>query len=129
MRTLAAIVEVSLPRDAAEDSFNILPALLGQKTDQPIRGAVVHQSGDGTLAIRQGPWKLCFALGSHGFSEPRSVQPKAGEPLGQLYNLIDDPGETNNLWAAEPAIVARLTDLMDRYKKAGRSTPVTSPPR
>jgi arylsulfatase A len=124
MRTLAAILEVSLPRGAAEDSYNILPALLGKNANQSIRRATVHQSGDGTLAIRQGPWKLCFALGSHGFSEPRSIQPKPGEPSGQLYNLADDPGETNNRWSAEPKIVAQLTELMDRYKKEGRSAPV-----
>jgi arylsulfatase A-like enzyme len=123
MRTLAAILEVTLPRDAAEDSYNILPALLGQKPKQPIREAIVHQSGDGTLAIRQGPWKLCLALGSHGFSEPRTVQPKTGEPLGQLYNLVEDPRETNNLWASEPKIVARLAELLDQYKKADRSAP------
>ena len=124
MRTLGAMLDVSLPHNAAEDSFNILPALLGQDLHRPIRQATVHQSGDGTLAIRQGPWKLCFALGSHGFSEPRTVQAKPGEPLGQLYNLADDPGEANNLWAAEPKIVAQLADLMDRYKKEGRSAPV-----
>jgi arylsulfatase A-like enzyme len=124
LRTLAAILDASLPRDAAADSYNILPALLGHKNAQPIREATVHQSGDGTLAIRQGPWKLCFALGSHGFSEPRSVQPKPGEPLGQLYNLADDPAEAKNLWATEPTIVARLTALMERYKKEGRSMPM-----
>jgi arylsulfatase A-like enzyme len=123
MRTLAAILEVSLPREAAEDSYNILTALGGQDVGQPIRQATVHQSGDGTLAIRQGPWKLCFALGSHGFSEPRSPQPQPGQPQGQLYNLSDDPGETNNLWIAEPKIVAQLTELVDRYKKEGRSAP------
>jgi hypothetical protein len=112
-----------LPRDTAEDSYNILPALLGQEAKQSIRAATVHQSGDGTLAIRQGPWKLCFALGSHGFSEPRSLQPQPGQPQGQLYNLADDPEETNNLWVAEPKIVAQLTDLMDQYKKEGRSAP------
>jgi arylsulfatase A-like enzyme len=124
MRTLAVMLDVSLPRDAAEDSFNILPALLGQNLQRPIRQATVHQSGDGTLAIRQGPWKLCFALGSHGFSEPRTIKPQTDGPAGQLYNLADDPGETNNLWAAEPKIVAQLTALMDRYKNEGRSAPI-----
>lgn len=124
MRTLATILQVSLPRDAAEDSYNILPALLGETVQQPIRQATVHQSGDGTLAICQGPWKLCFALGSHGFSEPRSLQPQPGQPQGQLYNLADDPGETNNRWLAEPKIVSQLSQLVDRYQKEGRSAPV-----
>jgi arylsulfatase A len=123
MRTIAAILDIPLPPSAGEDSYNILPALLGQRLTQPIRAATVHQSGDGTLAIRQGSWKLCFALGSHGFSEPRTTKPKPGEPLGQLYNLTHDPAEQQNLWSQEPEIVTRLTALLEQYKSEGRSVP------
>jgi arylsulfatase A-like enzyme len=123
LRTVAAILDVSLPANAGEDSYSIVPALLGKAGGQPIREATVHQSGDGTLAIRQGPWKLCTALGSHGFSEPRTVKPKPGEPEGQLYNLADDPAERTNLWSRRPEIVARLTALLERYQTTGRSTP------
>ncbi len=123
LRTVAAIADVSLPANAGEDSYNILPALLGKAASQPIREATVHQSGDGTLAIRQGPWKLCTALGSHGFTEPRSLKPKPGQPEGQLYNLADDPAERTNLWAERPEVVARLTELLEQYQTAGRSVP------
>jgi arylsulfatase A-like enzyme len=123
LRTVAAIADVSLPANAGEDSCNLLPALLGTAASQPIREATVHQSGDGTLAIRQGPWKLCTALGSHGFTEPRSLKPKPGEPEGQLYNLADDPAEQTNLWSERPEVVARLTALLEQYQAAGRSAP------
>jgi arylsulfatase A-like enzyme len=123
LRTVAAILDVSLPTNAGEDSYNVLPALLGKVASQPIREATVHQSGDGTLAIRQGPWKLCMALGSHGFSEPRAMKPKPGDPAGQLYNLVDDPTERTNLWSQRPEIVARLTALLGHYQATGRSTP------
>jgi arylsulfatase A-like enzyme len=88
-----------------------------------VREAIVHSSGDGALAIRQGPWKLALALGSHGFSAPRTIQPKAGEPQGRLYNLDDDPREQQNLWLEKPAIVKRLTALLDKYQREGRSRP------
>jgi arylsulfatase A-like enzyme len=123
LRTVAAIVGFSLPEHAGEDSYNILPALLGKRTERPIREATVHQSGDGTLAIRKGPWKLCTALGSHGFSEPRTVEPKPGQPGGQLYHLADDPAEARNLWTEKPEIVAQLTALLEQYKTTGRSAP------
>jgi len=119
--TVAAIVDVPLPQDAAEDSFNLLPALLGRKRQAPIREAIVHHSGDGTFAIRQGPWKLALALGSHGFSDPRNITPKPGEAEGQLYNLEDDPQEQHNLWLQKPEIVARLTVLLKKYQMEGRS--------
>ena len=119
--TVAAIVDVPLPRDAAEDSFSLLPTLLGRKRHAPIREAIVHHSGDGTFGIREGPWKLALALGSHGFSEPRSITPKPGEAEGQLYNLADDPQEQRNLWLQKPEIVARLTALLKKYQTEGRS--------
>lgn len=121
LATVAAIIDVPLPHDAAEDSFNLLPALLGRTLQAPIREAVVHHSNDGTFAVRQGPWKLALALGSHGFSEPRNIAPKPGEAEGQLYNLADDPQEQHNLWLQKPEIVARLTALLKKYQMEGLS--------
>ncbi|HWG46742.1 MAG TPA: arylsulfatase [Gemmataceae bacterium] len=123
LATVAAVVGVTLPADAGEDSYNLLPALRGDKLAKPIREAIVHHSADGTFGIRQGPWKLAMARGSHGFSNPRNIAPKPGEARGQLYNLDDDPREHNNLWLAKPEMVARLTALLDKYKSAGRSRP------
>lgn len=119
--TVAAIAGVPLPDDAAEDSFSLLPALLGRTLQAPIREAVVHHSSDGTFAIRQGPWKLALALGSHGFSEPKDIAPKPGEAQGQLYNLEEDPREERNLWLEKPETVARLTALLKKYQTDGRS--------
>jgi arylsulfatase A len=123
LATVAVVVGAKLPDDAGEDSYNILPVMRGDKPDKPIREAIVHHSGDGTLAIRQGPWKLALALGSHGFSIPRDIKPKPGEAQGQLYNLDDDPREQKNLWLEKPAIVGRLTALLEKYKREGHSRP------
>jgi hypothetical protein len=38
-----------------------------------------------------------------------------------LYNLAVDPGETENLWLKRPEIVARLTALLEKYQREGRS--------
>jgi len=38
---------------------------------------------------------------------------------GQLYNLAADPGEANDLWEKRPEIVARLTALLEKYKRDG----------
>jgi arylsulfatase A-like enzyme len=123
LATAAAVVGARLPTDAAEDSFDITPVLLDKKHDRPVHEAVVHHSADGTFGIRQGPWKLAMALGSHGFSTPKDIKPKPGGPQGQLYNLDDDPEERNNRWLDKPEIVNRLTALLEKYKKDGRSRP------
>jgi arylsulfatase A-like enzyme len=121
--TAAALAGQKLPVDGGEDSFDIGPVLRGEKLKGPVREATVHQASDGTLAIRQGPWRLALALGSHGFSAPKEVKPKEGEPPGELINLKEDIQERKNHWQQEPEVVRRLTALLERYQKEGRSRP------
>lgn len=121
LATTAAIVRAKLPTDAGEDSADISPALLGKPLTKPLREALVHHSIDGTFALRQGPWKLALGLGSHGFSEPKDSKANVGEARGQLYYLPDDPEEQRNLWLQNPGIVARLTALLEKYQRNGRS--------
>jgi arylsulfatase A len=124
LATFAAILDTELPRDAGEDSFNVLPVLLGdQPDDKPIRPAVVVPAMTGMLSIRSGPWKLIEGLGSGGFSQPRRIEPEPGGPAGQLYHLDDDPGETKNLWLARPDIRDRLLAELKQVRTSGRSRP------
>jgi arylsulfatase A-like enzyme len=115
LATVAALTGRSLPDDAGPDSFNILPALLGEKCDKPCRDHLVEDGN--TLAIRQGPWKLI-----PGSAGGRSAKTKGAAPPGpQLFNLAEDLGEQNNVAAQHPDIVERLTRLLEKYKTAGRS--------
>lgn len=120
MATIAAILGVELPEEAGEDSFNILPVLKGQ-LGSPRKTLAVEARPKGPVVIRQGKWKLIPALGSIGFSEPRRVEPVAGGPQGQLYDLEADPGETNNLYLERPEVVDRLESLMQKLRDEGRS--------
>jgi arylsulfatase A-like enzyme len=124
MATCAAIVGARLPDNAGEDSFNILPCLLGQKLNKPVRDDVVHHSLSGMFSIRQGKWKLILGRGSGGFTRPQKIEPNPGEPAGQLYNLDDDMAESKNLWSKHPEIVERLTKLLELYKQQGRTRPL-----
>ncbi len=123
MATAAAITGAQLSKDAGEDSFNLLPALEGRKW-KPIREAVVHHSSLGMFSIRQGEWKLELGLGSGGFSSPQRIEPKPGGPQGQLYNIYKDPTEADNVWLQHPDIVARLTALLEKYKREGHTRPM-----
>ena len=124
LATFASIVDADLPADAGPDSFNILPVLLGeQPEDRAIRGPVIIGSANGTMTIRSGPWKLITALGSGGFSKPSRIQPAPGAPTGQLYNLAEDRGETNNLYLRRPEVVKRLQAELDHIRTSGRSRP------
>jgi arylsulfatase A-like enzyme len=120
MATAASVVGMTLPKNAGEDSYDLLPAMLGTAR-KPIRDAIVHHSVDGVFSVREGDWKLELGLGSGGFSPPKRLEPVAGGPKGQLYNLAKDPGETQNVWLKHPDVVARLTALLDKFKQQGYS--------
>ncbi|HEY8506317.1 MAG TPA: arylsulfatase [Gemmataceae bacterium] len=122
LATAAAVAGAELPEGAGEDSYDMLPALLGT-AGGPVREAVVHHSADGMFAIRQGYWKLIEGLGSGGFSAPRREKPTPGGPEGQLYNLADDPREQKNLYLEKPEIVSRLSKLLTKYREQGHSRP------
>ncbi len=123
LATVAALVGKPLPRNAGEDSFNLLPALLG-KAESPARRDVVHHSMNGMFAIREGDWKLAVGLGSGGFTAPAVVDPAPGGPQGQLFNLKEDPGELHNLYQKHPELVDRLLTLLRRQQEQGYSRPM-----
>ncbi|MFP4057618.1 MAG: sulfatase family protein [Candidatus Brocadiia bacterium] len=123
LATCAAVVGQPLPAQAGPDSYDILPALLGERRESPIRQALVSHSVFGVFCIAQHPWKLIVECqNSGGWVPPRGTGPTPGSP-GQLYHLADDPAEQRNLFAQRPGVVRRLTDLLERYKREGRSTP------
>lgn len=131
MATVAAITGVELPDNAAEDSFNMLPAWRSED-HAPIRPYLLQQAfgGQRTLSIRRGEWKYLDHTGSGGnrYENDPGLKPfylpdtAPGAP-GQLYNLETDPGETKNLALELPEIVTELKTLLEQSKATGRSRP------
>lgn len=106
LATSAELTGAKIPHTAAEDSVSLLPELLGT-APQGTREVTIHQSADGDLAIRQGPWKAIFH--------------KDGRR--ELFNLADDLSETMDVLAANQDTVTKLTELMQSCIDRGRSTP------
>ena len=121
LATCAGICGVPLPRDAAEDSFSMLPILFGGTDVKAPRHDIIYHSSRGEFSIQDGDWKLILVRGSGGFSAPVRIEPKEGEARGQLYNMAQDPRETRNVYLEYPDIVARLSALLQKYRQAGRS--------
>jgi arylsulfatase A len=112
--TFADLVGTPLPDNAAEDSWSVLPGILGTSKGRPLHEALVFQAGNGDLAIRQGRWKFI------------DVKTEAGR--GRLYDLDADPAEQRNLAAGNPEIAASLAALLDKYRRQGYSRQIGRTP-
>lgn len=120
--TVARAAGADLPDGAAEDGRDVLDVLCDRApadVDRPL----VHHSLAGRFALRRGRWKAIFADGpGGGFSEPTIASlfdsgtgrahdaPSwdANRPIGQLYDLVADPGETDDRWSSERDVVASM---------------------
>lgn len=85
------------------DGVSLLPLWEGRPGQQEHESLYFEfQELGGRQAVRQGPWKLVH------------LDIRSEEPRYELYNLDEDPGETRNLAADEPEVLARLQDIMVR---------------
>ncbi len=106
--TFCAIAGVDPPRDRVIDGRNILPYMKGEKVEKPIHESFIVPGS----VIRHGQWKLLVRdLKPGGKSGREGKRPSA--PAGSLFNLQDDPGETRDVSADHPEIVADLRRRMD----------------
>ena len=129
MATFAAIVGCRMPDDAGEDSFSILPYLLGGKPQEPVRRDLVHShNGVYTLALRQGDYKLILPHWLYKIKD-RTIEPEhlvdtrsKGYPeIMELYNLRNDPSEKHNLIDDMPEKAQALFEsLVDNVKRGRR---------
>jgi arylsulfatase A-like enzyme len=114
LATVTALVGKELPATAGPDSFNVLPALLSEKSEKPCRESLVVQAGYVTgLAVRKGSWKL--------IPDPGKKKKEVAGP--QLFNLSDDLSETKNLAAEKPEVVKEMTELLAKVRENPRSRP------
>jgi len=102
--TLLAIAGVAAPQEVAFDGVALRDVLLGTSPTSrgrplffrrpPDRGSFASVENLPDLAVRDGRWKLlCEYDGTRA----------------ELYDLVADPAEKNNLAAAQPAEAKRLT--------------------
>ncbi len=120
--TICAAASVPIPKDALPDSFDLLPALLGQK-DAPERDHLILMSGNGDLALRTSQWKYIPDLAvADGWYAGKKQNPSAPARPG-LYDLTKDPGETTNLQADRPEVVSELQALLTKAQSTARTRP------
>ena len=115
--TCLAVAEVARPAGAGgEDSFDLVPVLLGKATSA--RESLIHHAPEG-FALRKGQLKLVAV---------RSADPR--KPFGtELVNLRDDPRETTDLERVRRDDADELHEELSRLVKAGRTSPGPPSPK
>lgn len=113
--TVAGIIDQPLPEGAGEDSYDLWPAYIGEDTAD-IRDHIIHHSFQGYFSIRKGKWKLTPHLGSGGFTKPKSGNPEKEGFEGTLYNMEEDPTESNNLYNEEIEVREALLAILNKEK-------------
>jgi arylsulfatase A-like enzyme len=112
--TAVALAGGALPADPVIDGSDISPLLLGKTRESP-RGVQYYFSQFNLQAVRQGPWKLAIASQIQSMGQP--ALPDAINDAPRLYHLDKEIGETTNLAAAHPEIVAKLTALAETMNR------------
>ena len=116
--TIADIITLGLPedKDVAPDSYSFLSSLMGQKS-MSARTSLVTADMHGMQAIRMGDWKYIDNVLPEELPESRRKNIKMPlEP--QLYNLSEDPAESNNLYEENPDLVQKLKGELTRIREA-----------
>lgn len=120
--TLAELVGARLPEHPI-DGLSIWPLIAGQTGAKSPHEAYYFYWGQELQAVRMGQWKLHF---------PHSYRTLGGQPGGtggkpaeyqqakiglELFDLQSDAGETKNVAAEHPDVVAKIKHLADRMRE------------
>ena len=121
--TIARIIGADLP-ERKIDGEDIRPLMLGKPGARSPHEAFLCYYGGGQLqAIRDRRWKLHFphryrSLGGRSGGKNGRPAPYEQLQIGQeLFDLKADPGESRDLAAKHPEVVARLAKLAEKARE------------
>lgn len=111
LATAAEMMNAKLPDAAGEDSFSLLPVLLGKPATGPQRKLTFIQgdTDDRVIAVRSGQWKLIETTDGKG------------KKAHQLYDLATDPGESTDLGKTKAELVKELAAALDKARADNRT--------
>jgi arylsulfatase A-like enzyme len=117
LASFASMTGQKLPADAAPDSFDVLPALLGRSKTG--RSYIVEHAN--ALSLIAGDWKVIEA--HPGQKRNQTGNELGNDPAPQLFNLRTDLAEQNNVAAQYPDKVRDLLAQLNQIRSSGRSRP------
>jgi len=119
--TVARLAGADVPTDRIIDGKDIWPLLFGQPGAKSPHEAFFYYWGERLEAVRNGKWKLHLGHEYH-HPEPPGSGGKPGKmskrKIGlELFDLENDPSETNNVAEKYPTVVQRLQGLAEKCRE------------
>lgn len=119
MATLAAVINITLPENAAPDSRNFLPVWAGKKYPSTLRKTLVHNTYKGHWGLRQRKWLYINKPSGEVSKMPESFKKLRGytdfDSEGLLFDLEKDPEQRLNLFGQYPEKVEQMKDLLNDH--------------
>jgi len=106
--SFAALTNTEITNSEGEDSYNVLPAILGEELVQEESRSRIFHSGKKDYAIRKGKWKLVTSI---NWSGPGNKDAAISSEI-QLFDLNADPMEKTDIAIKHPDISEELLELL-----------------
>jgi len=114
LASFAELVGATVEPEAAPDSLNVLPALLGD--DPSGRGELVTEGSKAKTVLRQGDW--VYIPPHEGPRYGATTGNETGNsPWHQLYNLAEDIGQIQNRAQENPDRAARMSKRLAEIRE------------
>jgi len=113
LASFATLVDGTVQPDAAADSLDVLPALLGQS--QEGRQELVTEGRQGNTVVRHGDW-VCIPPHPGPAISPGTGIELGNAPEPQLYDLSQDIGQIRNLAAERPERVKEMAARLEEIR-------------
>lgn len=105
--TFASLAGMELKTGNPIDGVDASKQLFGKTASSPLHEVFPYYRGACLCAVRRENWKLHVARYGHGTEQG---------PVSELYDLVADPGETCNVIAKNPSVVARLQQDVEQFR-------------
>ncbi|MBN1781101.1 arylsulfatase [bacterium] len=111
--SFARLTHQSLGKNDAPDSMDNLSALLGK--DRYGRHHVVQEAMGGPLSVRMKEWKYIEPKEGPKLMADKNIE-TGRDKKAQLYHVIRDPGERNNVAEKYPEMTSQMETLLNRIR-------------
>ncbi len=108
MASLSALMKAPLPAGKPLDSRNELKTLLGTDLTGGSTG-IIKQNTAGSRIYLSGRWKYIPANRAAAYNRSTRIE-LGNNPKDQLYDLVADPGETQNLAEEQPQQLQKMKE-------------------